>query len=130
MADEKSKKDLPTATTLPPKRDGKAGRGVMVDPTVLVAGGVVALIGVGVLAAFLWMVPSAAARESVSACRGMRGYERLNPALCPAGTPCNLPVVAPDFTALDHQNRPVKLSSFRGKVVLVNFWASWCGVCK
>jgi thiol-disulfide isomerase/thioredoxin len=37
---------------------------------------------------------------------------------------------APDFTAYDHNGKPVSLSSYRGKVVLLNFWASWCGVCK
>ena len=125
MADE-TKKDLPTATVVPKE----PRRGMMIDPTVIIAGGAVALIAIGVLAAFLWMVPTAAARESVQACRGMRGFERLNPALCPAGVPCDLPVPAPDFTAVDHQGKPVKLSDFRGKVVLVNFWASWCGVCK
>lgn len=112
------------------KKANVAPPGVVIDPKMLLAGGAVALLGIGVLAAFLWMVPSAQAREDVSACRGMRGFEKLNPALCPSGVPCNLPVPAPDFTAVDYKGNPVKLSDFRGKVVLVNFWASWCGVCK
>jgi len=37
---------------------------------------------------------------------------------------------APDFTLKDVQGSNVSLSSLKGKVVLLNFWASWCPPCK
>jgi peroxiredoxin len=38
--------------------------------------------------------------------------------------------VAPDFTLEDPSGTPVSLRDFRGKIVFVNFWATWCVPCR
>lgn len=73
---------------------------------------------------YAFLVQPAAAREIRAACSGLRP-SLANPEL---GT---VPTAGPvDFTAQDHEGKMVKLSDYRGQVVFVNFWASWCNVCK
>ena len=48
----------------------------------------------------------------------------------PPATRAKVGAEAPDFTLKDMQGNAVTLSQYRGKVVFLNFWASWCPPCR
>ncbi|MBU8731635.1 TlpA disulfide reductase family protein [Cytobacillus sp. FSL W8-0315] len=89
------------------------------------------LFAAAVIVLLLFIVDKTILKEKgvVEQAGQMQKYDKME-------DPEDLPVglekgnLAPDFELTDMEGNPVKLSDYRGKAVLLNFWASWCPPCR
>ena len=103
----------PTATA--PQGGGNTGRWVIAA---------FAALAVGVLTVFGIMGPNEAVVVDKPPIEVARGDATAGP-VCKSDSKANL-----NFTVKDMNGASVKLADYKGKVLLVNFWATWCPPCK